>query len=432
MAVPASLDRRRFLQGAATGVASVGTTAWMSASAAPAASERLVVGLIGAGDFGRRQHLNRLLLPNPRVEVAAVCDVNQIHREMAARDIHAQRGKRVAVYKDFRNLLDRSDIDAVVIVTPDHWHAVIAVAAMEAGKDIYCEKPLTLTISEGKTLVATARRYGTVFQTGSQQRSDNYYYRRAHSLVQAGRIGKLRRVTTHLGQSPQGTWEQAQTPPSYLDWDFWLGPSPYVDYTPNRCNYLFRWYSNYSGGVLTDHGAHENDIAQWMIGADGSGPTKIEGSGQFHDSGPHDVLRQFEVRFTYGNHGGIELLCTTQRSSFGSSMNLYGDDGRISVSRRRISASDPDIITTESKNYDDRLLESYVRHYENWIDCIHSRERPVGDVEIGHRSVTVCHLANLAVRLGRALSWNVDRESFVDDPAANRLLRRPMRSPWRI
>ena len=432
MAGPAKLNRRIFLQRTATGVAAAGTTAWMSASAAPPPSERVVVGLIGAGDFGRRQHLNRLLLPNPRVEVAAVCDVNQIHREMAARDIDAQRGKRVGVYKDFRDLLDRSDIDAVVIVTPEHWHALIAVAAMEAGKDVYCEKPLTLTIDEGKTLVATARRYGTVFQTGSQQRSDNHYFRQAYALVQAGRIGNLRRITTHLGLSPQGTWQQTQTPPSHLDWNFWLGPAPYVDYTPNRCNYHFRWYSDYSGGILTDHGAHQNDIAQWMIGADGSGPTKIEGTGQFHEDGPHDVLREFEVKFTYGHQEGIELLCTSQRSEFGASINLYGDNGRISVSRRRISASDPDIVTTESKNYDDRLLESYVRHYENWLDCIHTRERPLCDVEIGHRSVTVCHLANLAVRVGRPLWWNPDRETFVDDPAADRLLSRPMRSPWRI
>jgi len=404
----------------------------LSTSAAPTPSERVVVGLIGAGDFGRRQHLNRLLLPNPRVEIGAVCDVNEIHREMAARDIHRQRGKRVAIYKDFRELLDRSDIDAVVIVTPDHWHAVIAVAAMEAGKDVYCEKPLTHTIDEGKTMVATARRYATVFQTGSQQRSDNYYFRKAYDLVRAGRIGKLRKVTTHLGPSSPGTWQQPQTPPAYLDWDFWLGPAPYVDYTPNRCNYHFRWYSDYSGGKLTDHGAHQNDIAQWIIGADGSGPTRIEGKGNFHEDGPHDVLRDFEVKFTYGRHGGIELFCTSQRSEFDAGFNLYGDGGRISVSRLRIFASDPDIVNTDSQNFDDRFLESYARHYENWLDCIRSRERPVCDVEIGHRSVTVCHLANLAVRLGRPLSWNPDRETFVDDPAADRLLSRPLRSPWRV
>jgi len=169
-----------------------------------------------------------------------------------------------------------------------------------------------------------------------------------------------------------------------------------------------------------------------MIGVDGSGPTKMEGTGQFHENGPHGVLRQFEVKFIYGNHEGGELLCTSQTEEFGVHFNLYGDDGRISVSRRRISASDPDIVRTESKNYDDRLLESYVRHYENWLDCIHTRERSICDVEIGHRSVTVFHLANLAVRLGRPLSWNPDRETFVDDPAADRLLSRPMRSPWRI
>jgi predicted dehydrogenase len=392
------------------------------------------VGLIGAGDFGRRQHLKKLLLPNPRVRVAAVCDVDQFHREQAALDVLTRTGQTIRMYKDFRDLLDRPDIDAVVIAVPDHWHALLAIAAMEAGKDVYCEKPLSLTIEEGRAMVAVARRYGAVFQTGSQQRSDNYYFRQAHDLVRRGAIGKLTKVAVHIGGGPAGVWQPATTPPPNLDWNFWLGPAPYVDYVPNHSHYLFRWYSDYSGGSMTDHGAHQNDIAQWIIGADGSGPTKVEGTGRFHENGPSDVPFEWHVEFTYGLHGGVPFLFTTEKAPHGGNVEIYGTDGWLSVSRRRIVAEHPEILAADPlpHDYPGRLTESYVRHYGNWLDCIQSRARPAADVEIGHRSVTLCHLANIALRLRRPLNWNPVKEEFVDDAPANRLMSRPMRGPWHL
>jgi predicted dehydrogenase len=434
------ISRRHFVQQAASGLAAAASAPLVVSPQAlgqaqkPPPSDRVVVGLIGAGDFGRRQHLGRLLLPNKRVQVAAVCDVDQFHREKAAQDVLSRSGKRVSIHKDFRDLLERNDLDAVVIAVPDHWHALVAIAAMQAGKDVYCEKPLTLTIEQGQAMVATARRYGSVFQTGSQQRSDQHYFRQAHELVRKGAIGQLQKVAIHIGGSSKGTWQPAQTPPPNLDWNAWLGPAPYADYSPNRCHYSFRWFSDYSGGSVTDHGAHHSDIAQWIIGADGSGPTKVEGTGTFHPTGPNDVAASFQLTFTYGRHAGVQLVFTSEKSPRGGNLELYGTRGWISVSRRRILAEHPEILRSdpEPHDYQARLLESYTRHYDNWLDSIQSRQRPACDVEIGHRSVTVCHLANIALRLGRPLNWDPTLEEFVDDAPANRLLSRPMRGPWHL
>jgi predicted dehydrogenase len=433
------INRRAFASQAATGI-SLSLPMILSPTArkvlaAPAPSDRVNIGVIGVGDFGRRQHLGKLLLPNPRVQVAAVCDVDQFHREQAAIDVLTHSKRRVSLYKDFRNLLDRKDIDAVVIATPDHWHALIALAAIEAGKDVYCEKPLTWSIDEGKALVAAARRYGTVFQTGSQQRSDQYYFRQARDLVHRGAIGDLQRIVTHLGAgSSRGTMVAPQTPPANLDWNFWLGPAPYVDYTPERCHYSFRRFADYSGGRLTDHGAHQHDIVQWIIGADGSGPTHVEGTGTFEESGLYDTLWKFEVKFVYGAHGNVELTTTSDPSPHGGVIEIYGSRGHISVSRQRIRADDSSILQgpTGPEDYRSRLHESYVCHYTNWLDCIQSRQRPVCDVEIGHRGATISHLANIAARLQRPLRWDPVQEKFPDDDPANRLLGRAMRGMWSL
>lgn len=427
-----SLSRRRFLQGTAGLAAAVAAPTYVPARALgqdgkSAASERVIVGSIGTGDLGRRHHLANRLLPNQRIEVAAVCDVDQNHRDLAAQLVRERTQKEVGVYKDFRELLDRKDIDAVLIATPDHWHALIAITAMEAGKDVYCEKPLTLTIEESKAVAAAARRYGAVFQTGSQQRSDRRF-RQACELVRNGKIGKLTRVTTHIGDIDSGQWQPTQTPPPELDWNFWLGPAPYVDYSPNRCHYQFRWFSDYSGGKMTDWGAHHNDIAQWGIGADGSGPTRIEGKGKFHENGPHDVAGQFEVKYTYGKHGDVVLEC---HSGGENGVNFYGTNGSIFVSRGTIRASDPDILKIELGALDTRLEDSR-DHHENWLDCIHSRKLPICNSDVGHRSVTVCHLGNIAIRLGRPLEWDPEKQEFVNDALANRLVAKPMRAPWHL
>jgi predicted dehydrogenase len=337
-------------------------------------------------------------------------------------------------YKDYRKLLDNKEIDAVVIATPDHWHALLGVAAMEAGKDVYCEKPLSYTVAEGRAMVAAARRYGAVCQTGSQQRSDKYYYGQAHDLVRAGAIGRVERVALHIGGSPTGTWQQPQTPPQGLDWDFWLGPAPYADYTPNRCHYYFRGCSDYAGGSITDMGAHQCDIAQWIIGADDSGPTRVAGTGTFRPDMPNDVAITFQVEFTYGRHNDVKLLMTTEKSPR-NDVEIYGTDGWLSVSRRRLQAEHPEILNAgdaAAVDYQNRLMESYARHYSNWLDCIRSRERPRCEVEIGHRAATLCHLANIAIRLQRPLQWDPERQEFVDDEPANRFLSRPMRGMWHL
>ena len=427
-------NRRHFLKAAAAAAAAptIVPATVFAKQGQPAPSDKVVVGSIGTGDLGRRHHLEHMLLPNPRIEMAAVCDVDRKHRELAAQLVLDKANRRVDIYKDFRQLCDRQDIDAVLIAVPDHWHALIAIYAMESGKDVYCEKPLTLTIDEGKQMVATARRYGTVLQTGSQQRS-NARFCLACELVRNGKIGKLARVDTHIGDIDSGQWQPATTPPPELDWNFWLGPAPYADYSPNRCHYQFRWFSDYSGGKMTDWGAHHNDIAQWGIGADGSGPVKVKGTGKYHENGPHDVPGGFDVQYTYA--GGVELHC---HSGGENGIKFTGSDGWVFVSRGRIELQLGD---KNWKKYEDitkefnpdsfatKLYKSQ-HHHNNWLDCIQSRERPICDVEIGHRSVTVCHLGNLAIKLGRELNWDPDKEQFVGDEQANLLSSKPKRAPW--
>jgi predicted dehydrogenase len=395
----------------------------------PAPSDRVVIGSIGVGDLGRRHHLNNKLLPNPRVQVAAVCDVDRNHRDMAAADVLAKSGKMPAVYKDFRDLLDRKDIDAVLIAVPDHWHTLIALYAMESGKDVYCEKPLTLTIEEGKRLVETARRYGTVFQTGSQQRSEGPF-RQAVELIRNGKIGKLTRIDTYIGGIDAGVWQPATTPPPELDWNFWLGPAPYADYFPNRAHYQFRWFSDYSGGKMTDWGAHHNDISQWALEADKSGPVNVRCErAEFAPDGPHDVALGFDVVYTYAN--GVELHC---HSDGKNGIKFTGTDGWVFVNRsaKDFDAHDKALLTWEAGENDVRLPRNPNGHHANWLDCIASRERPICDVEVGHRSATVCHLGNIAIRLGRELNWDPAGEMFVGDEQANQLVGKPMRAPWHL
>ncbi len=444
------VNRRDLLVNSATAAALAGwaaatgcaTTGWHSEfvpvgqkPAKGSANETIVVGLIGCGDLGRSgHHLAGPLLSTPGVEVAAVCDVDANHRYDAARTCLQRSKKRVGVYEDYRALLDRKDINAVVIPVPDHWHALIAIAACEAGKDVYCEKPLTLTIDEGKALVRAARRYGTVFQTGSQQRSDGRF-RQACELVRNGKIGKIKRVDTVLHVVPGAEWTPPETPPPELNWNFWLGPAPYADYAPNRVHYQFRWFFDYSGGVMTDWGAHHNDICQWGLGMDGSGPVAVDGTNaQFFEHGPHTVAEHFEVHYKYAS--GTELTCRTdnftdEHGKFGNGIKFTGENGWIFVSRGEIKASDPDILKIELGANDVRLYKSD-NHHKNWFDCIKSRERCICDVEIGYRSVTICHIGNISIRLGRPLKWDPEKEMFVGDEAANQMLRRPMRAPWHV
>jgi len=422
---------------AASAIPVIIPAATAKAAEGPAPSDRVVVGVIGCGDLATNHHLRNHLIPDKRIEVGALCDVDQNRVYNAARMVKNKTGKRIPVYKDFRHLVEQEDLDAVLIATPDHWHALTAIAAMENGLDVYCEKPLSLTIEEGEAMVAAARRYDTVFQTGSMQRSDPRF-RKACELVRNEKIGKLHTVETRIGRVPtQGDlhqWHKVTTPPSGLDWDFWLGPAPYADYMHNRCHYQFRWWWDYSGGKMTDWGAHHNDIAQWGMGMDHFGPIMVNGKGEFRQEGPYDTVINFEINYYY--HNDVSLIC---KSDGENGVKFIGEDGWIFVNRHRIEASDPDILKIELGPNDVRLYNTgddpnaFINHYNNWLECVKTRERPICDVEIGHRSATVCHLGNISVRLGREIKWNAGPMTFFkDDTAANAMRGRPMRAPWHL
>jgi predicted dehydrogenase len=353
--------------------------------------------------------------------VLAVCDVDQNRRERAAQRV----GDKCAAYNDYRELLDRKDIDAVLIATPDHWHTLTSINACEAGKDVYCEKPLTLTIEEGRKLVQAVRRYARVFQTGSQQRSSGEF-RQACELVRNGRVGKVSLVRVGIGGSPTSGWEPDSDPPPGLDWNMWLGPAPSSPYNPLRCFFTFRWFYDYSGGMLTDWGHHHNDIAQWGLGTDLTGPVKFEGWGKFPTDGMFDTATDFEIKYTHAD--GTPVICGNTQPH---GITFEGPDGWVHVDRGFLETSPAELKDEKLGPGDIRLYESN-NHQQNWLDCIRSREKPICDVEIGHRSVSICHLCNITIRTGRSLEWDPVAERIVNDEGANRWLSRPYRAPWSL
>ena len=428
-----SSTRRRFLAemagGALTTVAAPGLLLSGTSRAADARSrsDRFALALIGCGEWGAGRLLPALLA-NPRARVAAVCDVDAQRLDAAVRLTASSGGSAASAHRDFRPLLERDDIDAVVIATPDHWHASMAIAAMETGKDVYCESPLSLTVEEGRRLVATARLYGTVFQTGCSLRSGTSLYRVLLDAARAGRIGRLRRIAVQLEPPPPGAWQRPETPPAHLDWDLWLGPAPFADYTPNRCHGSFRRYADYSGGVVADQGVHFFDLAHELIGADHSGPTWVEARGTFHPDGPFEDPVTFAGRARYGRHGDVELAVNLGP---GPSLKLEGEKGWVAASRDVFSASASGLSQELRQRHAVPVSDAEAAHLENWLDCLATRARPAADVEIGHCSTTVCHLFTLALQLQRPLEWNPERQAFPANDPADGLLRRAERAGWR-
>ena len=423
------------------------------------ANDRIVMAAIGVGTNytrrgGRPVHgergvqIMRDAMGQRGVQMVAVCDVDRHNRDFAARLV----GRDCRAVEDFREILRNRDIQAVTIGTPDHWHALIAVAAMRAGKDVYCEKPLTLTIDEGKGMVRTQQATNRVLQTGSQQRSDPRF-RLACELVRNNRIGRIQKVTTLIGDNPRGGPFMAAAPPDGLNWDFWLGQTPRVDYVPQRCFYEFRWWYEYSGGKMTDWGAHHNDIAQWGLGMDDSGPAEVEGRGEMPDrrANCYNCHPHFEATYRYANGPGgalgTRLICRSQPPADFPARNgarphdngilFEGEDRKwIFVNRGTIIASDGNATT--SRLLTERLPAGATRlpvsanHMGNFIECVRSRRQPICNVVVGHRSVSVCHLGNIAIRTGWRLRWNPAEQRFTGDHAeeANRWLSRPMRGEW--
>ncbi|MDY0167835.1 MAG: Gfo/Idh/MocA family oxidoreductase, partial [Thermoguttaceae bacterium] len=396
------------------------------------ASERITTALIGSGARG-------LQIAAGGEQIVAVCDVDAKHREDAKRQVEAMLGGRgVDAVGDFREVLARDDLDAVIIASPDHWHAPMAMAAMQAGKAAYVEKPLSLTIEEGRILADAARRYRSILQVGSQQRSDEKFLL-ACELVRNGRIGELKNVWVEIPArgGSDAPWSPRPVPPE-LDYEMWLGPAPWAPYHPHRCHYRFRFVSDYSGGDVTNWGAHQLDIAQWGIGADDSGPLTVEGHGKRYWTGLHDVYFDVHVDLTFAGGVTVQLRSGDAVKYDGNGVRFEGTEGWVYVTRQKLEAEPKSLLTGRIGPGDVRLLPDFSEtgdtHMGNWLHAIRTR-RPDAlrvPVEASHRSATVCHLANIAMELERPLQWDPVAEAFPGDDEANRLRSRPMREPWRV
>jgi predicted dehydrogenase len=418
-----TLPRRTFLRAVGLGTAGtlIGAPSLLGQPRRVAANDRIGLAIIGVGSLGGGNHHLGSVLRMPDIDVVAVADVDRQYLDKAV----AKTDGKASAYKDFRHVLDRKDVDAVIIATPDHWHALTSIAACEAGKDVYCEKPLSLNIEEGRAMVEAARRYGRVFQVGCQQRSDRRF-RRACELVRNGHIGRLTNVEVVLGPGPEAEWEAPEAAPAHLDWNMWLGPAPWREYHQKRCHYQFRWFFDYSGGKMTDWGAHHLDIAQWGIGVEHSGPVEIQASALFPADNFYETPKDFDVHYTYA--GGVRVHCTGEGAN---GVTFKGTGGEIFVDRSKITADPAEILEVEPGSGKISLPISR-NHHRNWIDCMRSRRRPVADVEIGHRSATVCHLGNIAIRTGRRIRWDPTSERILNDEGAVRLTQKPMRRPWSL
>ena len=430
------ISRRNFLKGAATTIVSapfIVPSSVLGVTGTTAPSNRLVMGCIGVGGMGTGNM--RSFLGYDDVQVVAVCDVDSGHREHAKKIVenhYAERlGKRTyrgcQSYSDFRELLARKDIDAVMIATPDHWHVLISIAAAKAGKDIYCEKPLSSTIAEGRALCETIKRYNRVFQTGTQLRSMRNV-RFACELVRNGRIGKLHTIRTFLPPGIAIGLQPIMPVPEGFDYDMWLGPAPWAPYTQKRCHFNFRYISDYAGGPMTDFGAHDNDIAQWGNDTQLTGPVEVEGHGEFPREGLWDTATTFKVYYKYAN--GVRLICSTDPYPSGTGVRFEGDEGWL-YTRSHIDAGPKSLLNSKIGPSEIYLYKSD-DHHRNFLDCIRSRKKTIAPAEVGHRSTTICHIGNIAMQLERKLHWDPRKERFVNDGEANRLLSRPMRSPWHI
>ncbi len=435
--------RREFLTSTAALATGLAVPLYVGArrAGAEAANEKLGVGSIGTG--GRGSGIGHDA--GGRGNMIACADVDRSHAERFA----ARYQGKCKTYEDYRALLDRKDIDVVTIGTPDHWHTKIAIEAMLAGKDVYCEKPLTLTIDEGKLICQTVEKTKRVFQVGTQQRSGRQFLQ-AVAYARSGRLGKPLKATCSIGGTPSGGPFDTGEPPEGLDWDFWLGQCPVVPYTRQRCHGSFRWWLEYSGGKLTDWGAHHVDIAQWGLGFESSGPVEIEGEGEFpnipEDFDPvaffagkvklpngYNTATKFHIDLKFSD----DALMHVQHGP-DNGILFEGSEGRIFVNRRRLTGKPIEELTGADKEWLDEECQKLYKgrkptgHMQNFFDCVKERAEPVSDVFSHHRELSSCHMCNLAMLLKRKLRWDPKKEEFIGDEVANALLSRPQRAPYQI
>jgi predicted dehydrogenase len=417
------MNRRHFALGALSA---------LGASRIVGANERVRMGLIGSGGRGREDW--GTFLKDPEVEPVAVCDV---YAPFLAKGI-AMTNDRAKPFTDFRRLLEQKDIDAVIVATPDHWHALMAVAACEAGKDVYCEKPLSLTVTDGRKMLDAARKHNRVVQTGSQQRSGSHYAA-AVKLIQDGGIGEVHRI--HCGMQRNifpglKATEMADGKMAGFDYEMWLGPAPKRPFDPFRCIYNFRWFWDYSGGQMTNWGAHHLDIARWIVGAEAA--STVAGFGGRYaltDGGETPDVQQ--VTYQFPKVVVTWTVSEVAEGAKGVTLDVYGTKGSMTLLRGGFQVTPEKVGSGKEKSPAMEALsmkgnDLNAAHARNFLDCVKSRKRPNADVEEGHRSAVMCHLGNISTRLGRSLKWDAAKEQVVGDAEANTMLSRPYRGPWKL
>ncbi len=433
-------SRRRFLKKATAAAVALPTIADFELFGEEAPSNRMTMGFIGCGNNGCNW-MGRFL-GDKRVRVVAVCDVNKegpgywggsVRGREHARRMVAKRygGEGCAGYEDFRRVIERKDVDGIYIGTPDHWHALIAVAAANAKKHVYGQKPLSLTIAEGRAMSDAVKRNGVVWQTGSQQRSDRNF-RRACELVRNGRIGKLHTVRCGL---PGGTPDYGRTAgqtktvpvPAGFNFDMWLGPAPEAEFCPARVGVNFRWILAYSGGQLTDWGGHHPDIAQWGMGTQLTGPVAIKNQkARWAEHPVYDTAVEYYFECHY--ESGVKLIISNRERG---GVTFQGSEGSVWANRGRHDATPKSILEEKIGEKEIHLYESD-NHVRNFIDCCFSGKETAAPVEVAHRSITLAHLGNIAMRQGRDLKWNPEKERIVGDKGSNDMLSRPYRGSWKL
>ncbi|MHC4478867.1 MAG: Gfo/Idh/MocA family protein [Planctomycetota bacterium] len=394
-----------------------------------APSERLTMGAIGIG--GQGMHNLRNFLTCDDLRVLAICDVDTNHRIKAKETVDSTYGnKNCSAYNDFREILIRDDLDTVLIATPDHWHAILSIEAAKAGKDIYCEKPISLTIAEGRAVADTVKRFGTVYQSGTQRRS-NACFRFAVEVARSGMLGQLQTLHCYYHNGPTCPPQKPKPVPVGFDYDMWLGPAPFEAYTPRRCHGSFRWLYDYSGGQLTDLGAHFNDLAQWANDSQYTGPTEYKGWAEFPRDGLFNTPVRFEVTATYAD--GVKMIYHDEtESGRGPRGNKFvGTEGWVSVDDTGKVTASSDVIMQKLR-VTQMGYEYMMGHHRNFLDCVKTRRVPISNAEVSHRSVTTCHVGNICLRLGCKLRWDPENERFLNNEMANRMLARAKRSPWSL
>lgn len=417
----------------AAGLALSGTRHALAGRVGPNDTVRLAV--IGCGGMGRA-HIYSLAYQDG-CEIVALCDVYKPRYEEAAKNVSTiyadERNmpeKKPKGYQDFRNVLDRDDIDGVFIATPDHWHALMTIMACQAGKDVYVEKPVSTTVDEGRRMVEAARRYGRVVQVGTQQRSMPVFHE-AVKIIQSETLGPITTATAWIGTNYVAEAMTPEPVPEGLDWDLWLGPAPWAPYSPQRFGAFRGWHDYARGGELTNWGVHLVDILHWGIGEDA--PLAVQAVGGAYIAGAGaDNYEVIDALFEYpGCTLTWEQRHTNDHAGLGYGMQFQGPNGRLACDRGRLIV-EPEELGIGKRTFPPERTWANVDHHQDFFDCVRTRRRPVADIEQGHRSTTPVLLAGIALDCNRTLSWDRESETFLNDPQANRRLSRPYRAPWHL